>query len=107
MLAIGLRESNAIISTILIDASVRLMNLGRTSPSWPAASSSAASHKDNTVPTSCAKHSVQVLSAFAFPSVPIRKRMGNGRRSTYECFDRPISRNNLPGITYFDGYLEM
>lgn len=38
--------------TILIDASVRFMNLGSTSPSSPAASSSAASHNDRTVPTS-------------------------------------------------------
>ncbi len=56
------------IFTILIDASVRLMNLGSTSPSWPAASSSAASQSDKTVPTSCAKHSVQVRSAFGLPS---------------------------------------
>lgn len=55
--------------TILIEASVKLMNFGRTSPSWPAASSSAASHNDKTVPTSCAKHSVQVRSAFALPSI--------------------------------------
>lgn len=54
--------------TILIDASVRLINLGRTSPSSPAASSSAASQSDSTVPTSCAKHSVHVLSGLGRPS---------------------------------------
>lgn len=37
--------------TILIEASVRLMNLGSTSPSSPAASNSAASQSDSTVPT--------------------------------------------------------
>lgn len=47
---------------------MRLMNLGRTSPSSPAASSSAASHKESTVPTSCAKHSAHVLSGFGLPS---------------------------------------
>lgn len=55
--------------TILIEASVRLINFGRTSPSSPAASSSAASHNDKTVPTSCAKHSVHVRSVFGLPSV--------------------------------------
>lgn len=54
--------------TILIEASVKLINLGRTSPFSPAASSSAASHSDKTVPTSCEKHSVQVLSGFGLPS---------------------------------------
>lgn len=63
------QESAATIITILMDASVRLRNLGRTSPFSPAASSSAASHSDNTVPTSCAKHSVQVRSALGWPSV--------------------------------------
>lgn len=56
-------------SIILIEASVRLMNLGNTSPSSPAASSSAASHKERTVPTSCAKHSVHVRSGLGRPSV--------------------------------------
>lgn len=55
--------------TTLSEASVRLMNLGRTSPSSPAASNSAASHKERTVPTSCAKDSVQVLSGFGLPSI--------------------------------------
>lgn len=54
--------------TILIEASVRLMNFGRTSPSCPAESNSAASHNERIVPTSCAKHSVQVRSALALPS---------------------------------------
>ncbi len=52
-----------------MEASVRLMNLGKTSPSSPAASSSAASQRESTVPTSWAKHSVHVLSRFGFPSV--------------------------------------
>ena len=38
--------------TILIEASARLMNVGATSPSWPAASSADASHRDKMVPTS-------------------------------------------------------
>ena len=38
--------------TILIEASARLMNVGATSPSWPAASSAEASHNDKIVPTS-------------------------------------------------------
>ncbi len=48
--------------TILIDASARLMNVGATSPSWPATSSAEASHKDKMVPTSWAKDSVHDLS---------------------------------------------
>lgn len=56
------------VHTIVIEASVRLINFGRTSPSSPATSSSAASHRDKTVPTSCAKHSIQFLSAFGRPS---------------------------------------
>lgn len=40
-----------------MEASARLMNVGATSPSWPAASRAAASQSDNTVPTSWAKHS--------------------------------------------------
>lgn len=56
-------------SIILMEASVRLRNLGRTSPSSPAASSSAASHSDRTVPTSWAKHSVHVRSGLGLPSV--------------------------------------
>ena len=55
-------------SIILIEASVRLRNLGRTSPSSPAASSSAASHSDKTVPTNWAKHSVHVRSGLGLPS---------------------------------------
>ena len=38
--------------TILIEASARLINVGATSPSWPAASSAEASHRDKIVPTS-------------------------------------------------------
>lgn len=48
--------------TILIEASARLMNVGATSPSWPAASSAEASHNDKIVPTSWAKDSVHDLS---------------------------------------------
>ena len=55
--------------TIFIDASAKLTKVGATSPSWPAASSAAASHNESTVPTSCAKHSVQFRSALGFPSV--------------------------------------
>lgn len=40
-------------------------------PSSPAASSSAASHKESTVPTSCAKHSDHVLSGFGLPSITV------------------------------------
>lgn len=57
-----------VVHTILIEASVKLMNLGKTSPSSPAASSSAASHRERTVPTSWEKHSVQVRSALGLPS---------------------------------------
>lgn len=63
--------NNRLRHTILIEASVRLMNLGRTSPSSPAASSSAASQRDKTVPTSWAKHSVHVRSALGRPSAEI------------------------------------
>lgn len=48
--------------TILMEASVRLMKVGTTSPSSPAASSCAASHNDKTVPTNCAKHSFHTRS---------------------------------------------
>lgn len=76
------RQRHARDLTILMDASVRLMNLGRTSPSSPAASSSAASHSESTVPTSWAKHSVQVRSALARPSTRPKlehePRRGNG-----------------------------
>ena len=54
--------------TIFMDESVKLMNFGSTSPSWPAPSNSAASHRESTVPTNCAKHSVQVRSGFGLPS---------------------------------------
>ena len=50
------------VRTILIEASARLINVGATSPSWPAASSAEASHKDKIVPTSWAKDSVHDLS---------------------------------------------
>lgn len=73
------REGQGRFPTILIDASVRLMNLGRTPPSGPAASSSAASQSDSTVPTSCAKHSVHVLSGFGRPSK--RQRVSLGKES--------------------------
>lgn len=55
--------------TILIDASVMLMKVGITSPSSPAASNCAASHRDSTVPTSCAKHSDHTLSTLGLPPV--------------------------------------
>ena len=54
--------------TILMDASARLMKLGATSPSWPAASRAEASHSDKIVPTSWAKDSVQDLSLLGRPS---------------------------------------
>lgn len=54
-------------STILSDASAKLTKVGTTSPSSPAASSWEASHSDNTVPTSCAKHSFHVLSGLGLP----------------------------------------
>ena len=38
--------------TIFIEASAKLINVGATSPSCPAASRAAASHRDRTVPTS-------------------------------------------------------
>ena len=57
--------------TILIEASAKLMKVGATSPSSPATSSAAASHNDNTVPTSWAKHSVHVLSACGRPSTAL------------------------------------
>jgi len=53
--------------TILIDASARLINVGATSPSWPALSSAAASQSDSTVPTSWAKHSVHLRSIVGLP----------------------------------------
>ena len=54
-------------NTILIEASVRLMKVGMTSPSSPAASNWAASHKERTVPTSCAKDSFQTRSVLGLP----------------------------------------
>jgi hypothetical protein len=51
----------------LIDASARLINVGATSPSWPALSSAAAFQSDSTVPTSWAKHSVQFRSTVGLP----------------------------------------
>ena len=44
------------------------MNVAGTSPLSPAASRAAASQSDNTVPTSCAKHSVQERSTNGRPS---------------------------------------
>ena len=64
-----------VLRTILIEASARLTNVGATSPSWPAASSAAASHRERTVPTSCAKHSVQFRSALGLPSVHLLARL--------------------------------
>lgn len=51
----------------MIDASVKFIKVGITSPSSPAASSWAASHRDRTVPTSCAKHSVHARSELGLP----------------------------------------
>ena len=99
--------------TILIDASVRLMNLGSTSPSSPAASSSAASQSDRTVPTSWAKHSVHVLSAFGCP--PTRDKVSHqqatqqdglrpeSRGGAYGCPGRPASESNPHGTAYSSG----
>jgi len=91
----------------LIEASVRFMNLGRTSPSWPAVSNSAASHKDRTVPTSCAKHSVHVRSVLAFPSAS-RQYFGDEDKdsSMYAYSGHPASGSNPPGITYSHDCLE-
>lgn len=55
--------------TILMVASVRFMKVGMTSPSSPAASSWAASHRDRTVPTSWAKHSDHTRSVLGLPPV--------------------------------------
>ncbi len=83
---------------------MRFINLGRTSPSAPAASSSAASHKDSTVPTSCAKHSVHVRSAFGRPSVQGSDMKRQIQRGTNVCFDHLASGNTPLDITYSHGY---
>lgn len=44
------KEKYGVIYTILIEASARLMKVGATSPSGPAASSAAESHNERTVP---------------------------------------------------------
>ena len=71
-----------------MEASARLMKVGATSPSCPAASSAAASHSERTVPTSCAKHSVQDLSGYGRPSFPgaIREEYA-GRIMSLTCIE--------------------
>ena len=63
--------------TILMEASVRLMNIGATPAPCSEASNSTASHNDSTVPCNCAKHSFHDLSAFGFPSVKFKLSVYN------------------------------
>lgn len=83
-----------------MEASARLMNVGATSPSCPAASKAEASQRERIVPTNWAKDSVQDLSLFGRPSDLVSRTLEFLIQSSYACPDRSALESSLLGITY-------